>query len=314
MTIRRHNTKSHSIAADGTGVHGAEDQHNVGHVQIRLHSRKISKVLQLRLDAGPHVRFLHGAAKVQAASRPGPFLQRFEGRRRRGLGQRRRQLVFCVIGHRQPIQRLTPGIVWRELVGDRKVVERKRAPPLSEVRSSSCVVDHASLMKLWFVEVLGTVITGTASDVIRKACTCFYTSFLTSVRREREVFRQLCAVSGVLVNSSKYCLGDRVLCTRGDGTILPRCSFARHVRTKSAFLADDEQHNEVKRAVMHVGQRKLCGTNCWKRSLVMRDQEIRSAVESCSCELKHIVSVLCGSELAVYEGRFLFLWMVADFS
>ena len=83
------------------------------------------------------------------------------------------------------------------------------------------------------------------------------------------------------------------------------------MRTKSVFLADDEQHNKVKRLVMQVGQRKLCGTNCWKRSLVMRDQEIRSAIESCSCELKHIVSVVYGSQLAafrvLYEGGFLFL-------
>ena len=50
----------------------------------------------------------------------------------------------------------------------------------------------------------------------------------------------------------------------------------------------------------------------------MRDQEIRSAIESCSCELKHIVSVSYGSQLAalrvLYEGRFLFLRTVADFS
>ena len=76
------------MAADGTGVHGAEAQHNVGHVQIRLHSRKISKVFSLRLDAGPHVLFRQGAAKVQETSRPEPFLERFTGRRRRGPGQR----------------------------------------------------------------------------------------------------------------------------------------------------------------------------------------------------------------------------------
>ena len=67
ITIRRHTTRSHPIAADGTGVHGAEAQQNVRH---RLHSRKISKVCQVRMDAGPHVRFGQGAAKVHETSRP----------------------------------------------------------------------------------------------------------------------------------------------------------------------------------------------------------------------------------------------------
>ena len=77
-------------------------------------------------------------------------------------------------------------------------------------------------MKLWFVEVLGTFITGAASDVIRDACTCFYKCYLILVRLEGKVFRQLSGVSGVLVNSSKYCLGDRVGCSRDDATILPK--------------------------------------------------------------------------------------------
>ena len=77
-------------------------------------------------------------------------------------------------------------------------------------------------MKLWFVKVLRIFITGTASDVIRNAHTFFYKCYLISVRLEGKVFRQLCGVSDVLLNSSKYCLGDRVECTRGDGTILPK--------------------------------------------------------------------------------------------
>ena len=123
-------------------------------------------------------------------------------------------VLCCWRRHRQPIQRSTPGIVCAR-TGRRSVVERKRSAPLSEVRSSSCVVDRASLMKLWFVEVLGTFITGAASDVIRDAYTCFYKCYLILVRLEGKVFRQLCGVSGVLVNSSKYCLGDRVVCSQG---------------------------------------------------------------------------------------------------
>ena len=48
------------------------------------------------------------------------------------------------------------------------VVGRKRSPPRSEVRSSSCVGDRALLMKLWFVDVLWPFITGSASDVFRE--------------------------------------------------------------------------------------------------------------------------------------------------
>ena len=50
----------------------------------------------------------------------------------------------------------------------------------------------------------------------------FLKCYLNLVRLEGKVFRQLCGVSGVLVNSSEYCLGDRMAYTQGDGTILPK--------------------------------------------------------------------------------------------